>query len=100
MSRPVFCVDFNEMVDADTVLLSATDTKADATGLLVDLREGMLVSIYMEDRDVGGKIDNLIASGVVARNTDRGWSALVRWCCRIDGDGIRSESTIYKPTQK
>lgn len=35
MVRPVFYADFNEMVDADTVLLSVDDSKKDASGVVV-----------------------------------------------------------------
>lgn len=94
MSRPVFYVDFNEMVDADTVLLSAEDTKVDVSGVIAQLHEGMLVSVYMNDEDENGNIDNLVAEGIVVRNTEAGWSAHVKWCCRIDSNGIRVQSNI------
>lgn len=96
MTRPVFYVDFNEMVDADTVLLSVDDSKKDASGVVVLLREGMLVSIYMDDHDENGAIDNLVAQGVVVRNSRTDWSAHVKWCCRIDGNGIRAQSEVDK----
>ena len=94
MSRPIFYVDFNEMIDADTVLLSAEDTKVDISGVVMQLYECMPVSIYMDDRDAYGKIDNLVADGVVVRNTEGGWSAHVKWCCRIDGNGVRVQSKV------
>jgi hypothetical protein len=92
MQRPVFYVDFNEMVDLNTVLLSAGDTKIDASGVSVQLQEGMPVSVYMDDRDENGNVDNLIADGLVVRNATSDWSAHVKWCCRIDGNGIRRQS--------
>jgi hypothetical protein len=92
MDKPYFSVDFNEMIDADTVLLSAGDWKVDASGVIVQLREGMLVSVYMDDMSENGKIDNLVAIGVVTKNSAAGWAANVKWCCRIDGDGIQPES--------
>ena len=94
MSRPVFSVDFNEMLDARTVLLSARDTKVDASGVTVRLQEGMLVSLYMNDLDRHGNRDDLIARGVVVKNTAKDWSSHVKWCCRIDDDGIRARSKI------
>jgi hypothetical protein len=95
---PIFYVDFNEMVDTETVLLSASDFKRDALGRIVSLREGMFVSVYMDDRNEHGVIDNLVAKGVVVRNLRTDWSAPVKWCCRIDADGIRAESEVNKPT--
>lgn len=94
MEKPHFYVDFNEMLDANTVLLSADDGKIDARGVTVQLHEGMLVSVYMDDRDANGNVDNLVAEGVVTRNTEAGWAARVKWCCRIDSDGIRPQSEI------
>jgi hypothetical protein len=91
MDKPYFSVDFNEMIDVDTVLLSAGDWKVDAGGVIVQLREGMLVSVYMDDMSENGKIDNLVANGVVTKNAVGG-AAIVKWCCRIDSDGIRPES--------
>jgi lysophospholipase L1-like esterase len=96
MHKPYFYVDFNEMVDANTVLLSAGDSKVDARGVTVQLREGMLVSVYMDDLDENGNVDNLVANGVVTKNTEAGWAAHVKWCCRIDSDGIRPQSGITR----
>ena len=67
MDKPYFSVDFNEMIDVDTVLLSAGDWKVDAGGVIVQLREGMLVRVYMDDLRENGKIDNLVANGVVTK---------------------------------
>ena len=89
MHRPYFYVDFNEMIDASTVLLSAGDSKVDAHGVIVQLHEGMRVGVCMHDLDENGKIDNLVAAGVVTENTEPGWASHVKWCCRIDSDGIR-----------
>lgn len=94
MQKPYFYVDFNEMIDPNTVLLSAGDSKVDARGVTVQLHEGMLVSVYMDDLDANGNVDNLVANGVVTKNTEVGWAAHVKWCCRIDSDGIRSQSEI------
>lgn len=91
---PCFCVDFNEMVDSTTVLLSAADTRVDAFGARIELHIGMLVNLYMPDLDKNGNVDNLVASGVVVRNTEAGWAENVKWCCRIDSAGIRPESEV------
>jgi hypothetical protein len=93
---PCFSVDFNEMVDSRTVLLSATDTRVDALGANVKLCSGMLVNLYMPDLDERGNVDNLVATGVVMKNAEAGWSAHVKWCCRIDDAGIRPESEIVE----
>ena len=87
-------VDFNEMVESNLVLLSAGDSKVDVNGMTVVLRDGMQVEVYMDDLDGNGNVDNLIATGVVEKNTATGWGQHVKWCCRIDANGIRPQSEI------
>ena len=89
MTIPVIRVDFNEMVEPNLVLLSATDTKVTADGNTVHLSEGLRVKVYMDDKDQFGNVDNLVADGLVEENMSRGWSRHVKWCCRIDEKGIR-----------
>ena len=87
---PVLYVDFNEMVESDLVLLSQGDTRTAADGQEVLLYEGMPVRIYTDDEDEVGP-NNLVATGHVELNRDTGWSSHVKWCCRIDKNGIRHE---------
>ena len=95
MTRAMIYVDFNEMVESNLVLLSANDTKVDSCGESVLLHEGLEVLVYMNDGDDNGNVDNLVASGVVERNTSTAsWAARVKWCCRIDSIGIRHESEL------
>ena len=90
--EPRLYVDFNEMLEPGLVLLSKEDTKIDTHGNVVFLREGLHVKIYDDDSDINGNVDNLIAEGVVERNVATGWAIAAKWCCRIDGNGIRHES--------
>lgn len=93
-NRPLFRVDFNEMVDRDVVLLSRDDVKIAIDGTPHALFEGMEVKVCCPDDDQDGNPDPLIASGVVERNKIPGWGADVRWSCRIDNDGIRHQSEL------
>jgi hypothetical protein len=47
--RPLFQVDFNELMASDVILLSRTDIKTDANGNEVQLVEGLQVAIYDDD---------------------------------------------------
>lgn len=94
MGRPFLYVDFNEMLEADLVLLSATDTKPDVNGIEVVLNEGLEIDVCMDDSDASGRADNLVARGVVERNRVAGWGAHVKWCCRIDASGIKHQSEL------
>jgi hypothetical protein len=88
----VLYVDFNEMLEPDLVLLSKEDNKIDVDQKLVLLKEGMKLTVIMDDIDENGNIDNLIATGVVEKNSTKGWGEHVKWCCRIDNNGIRHQS--------
>lgn len=97
-------VDFNEMVDADTVMLSQSDTTADFEGNPVVLYEGMPVALYEEDVYEDGEADYLTAEGVVIRHDPEAYPFFlhVKWFCRIDARGIQSlpeppPSTRRKP---
>jgi hypothetical protein len=64
--RPLFYVDFNELIELDVVLLSQTDIKEDVHGNGVLLNEGLPIAIYSDDIWEGGLPDNLVAEGVVS----------------------------------
>jgi hypothetical protein len=66
--RPLFYVDFNELMEFDVVLLSQTDIKKDAQGNDVVLVEGLSIAIYSDDIGSDGQPDSLVAEGVVIRN--------------------------------
>ena len=85
-------VDFNEMLEEDVVLLSQSDIKLDSEGNIVELSEGLFVKIYMPDVDELNNKDNLIAEGIVERNTIiKGFGSVAKWNCRINNKGIYHE---------
>jgi hypothetical protein len=92
--RPLFYVDFNELIELDVVLLSQTDIKEDVHGNGVLLNEGLPIAIYSDDIGEGGLPDNLVAEGVVIRNRYTGSFGHVKWCCRISPPGIRHQSDL------
>ncbi|MGA2057480.1 MAG: hypothetical protein ABSG88_19485 [Bradyrhizobium sp.] len=96
MKRPQFYVDFNELIEKDLVALSATNEKLSTNGEKILLRDGMMIDVYSDDLDDNGKPDNLIASGMVERNRSLGWAKEIKWCCRIDEQGIRHKSESEK----
>lgn len=91
MDRPRLYVDFNEMLDANLVLLSKCDFKTDSDGQKIWLHDGLKVYLYMEDINDNGEKDNLIAEGVVVKNHHEGWGKTAKWCCLINNNGIRHE---------
>ena len=94
MKKPIFYVDFNEMVEPNLVLLSREVVIFDSHGEAISLHEGLEVIVFTDDTDDDGRVDNLVARGIVERNKTDGWASHVNWCCRIDSDGIRHESEV------
>lgn len=93
MKEPRIRVDFNELVEPDLVLLSQTDSKVDSGGNQISLHAGLRVEIYESDCGIDGQTDCLIAEGSVELNESGvSWTSAAKWCCRIDGKGIRYES--------
>jgi len=80
-------VDFNELLAPGVVLLSRCDVTADRNGNQVQLVEGMQLGVYSDDNEP----DDIIADGIVQRNTETGWSAHVKWVLKIDSRGVRYE---------
>jgi hypothetical protein len=93
MDRLRFQVDFNELLEHSLVCLSAHDVKVTEGGEPTLLYEGMLIEVYDDDVDDDGNPDNLVALGVVERNKSTGHHlSHVKWCCRVDRNGIQHES--------
>lgn len=92
MDRPRIQVDFNETVQSDLVLLSKTDVRTDSEGKEIFLSEGLPVFVYEFNHYADGTKEYLLADGTAELNdpAENGeWSAIVKWCCRIDQQGIR-----------
>lgn len=96
LDRPRLYVDFSEMLENDLVLLSQEDSKIDSSGNLITFQEGQEIYVYMDDPDVNGSLDYLIAHGAAVRTMGKGWASAAEWCCRIDKDGIKHLSEIQK----
>lgn len=94
--RPLFYVDFNELMEIDVVLLSQTDVKKDVHGTDVNLVEGLPIAIYSDDVGDNGQPDNLVAEGIVIRNKYTRSFPHVRWCCRIGDPGILHQSDLRR----
>jgi len=83
--------DFNGLF-GDILCLSHADIALDEFGTTVELKEGMVVTVYEEDSDEHGQPDDLIASGVVERSPEWLQCNGSRWCLRIDANGVRHQS--------
>ena len=90
---PKVAVDFNAMIARDLILLSKTDFRKDVNRNTTQLKEGMKITVYMEDEDESGKRDDLIAEGTVESNNS-GAFINCKWNIRIDENGIQHESEL------
>lgn len=96
MDKARIYVDFNEMVDTNTVLLSKEDTKTDSLGNEIIFYEGMPVSIYQDDATENGDPDCLFAEGIAVKrdlSNYPNWQH-VKWCCLIDLGSLMHESDL------
>ncbi|MCD8043234.1 MAG: hypothetical protein LUH10_09225 [Tannerellaceae bacterium] len=93
--KPVFEVDFNEIIDDRLILLSKTDKRKDINGNVITLIAGMHIQLIDVDYDDNGNRDDLIAEGVVIPNTTALYQT-VKWCCKIDENRIRHTSDIKR----
>jgi len=94
MIRSKILIDFNEMITCcNLIKLSKTDFKKDINGNIIQLKEGMKITVVMEDLDEFGQRDDLIANGTVEKN-NTGISKICKWNIRIDEKGIRNESEL------
>lgn len=91
---PAFEVDFNEMLDPDTVLFSRTDIAIDRHGQEHQVTEGMQVIVFVDDTPPGSAPDILVARGTVELNKQDGWGKHVKWAVRIDDTGITEASEL------
>ena len=96
MKRSAFKVDFNELLEPNLVLLSVGDICNDSNGTPVSLYEGLEVAVFEDDTYEDDDCKNyLVANGVVEKNKGiYSWCAHVKWCCRIDSDDIKHQSSF------
>ena len=95
MDRPRIRVDFNELVEANLVLLSQSDVVLDSEGNEVVLSDGVKVFVYEFNHYEDGDKEYLLADGVAEMNrpeVNGQWTKAAKWCCRIDKNGIKNEA--------
>lgn len=80
MPSPRVYADFQNLDDSNRLRLTCAGTINDLTRQCIELREGLLLTFYMDDADDQGDPDELRAEGVVHYDeTDGTWVASVGW---------------------
>ncbi len=72
--------DFHNLDDHNRLRLTCAGTAADLARQGIQLREGLVLTLYMDDADDEGRPDELLAEGVVHFDKEEhGWVAEVDW---------------------
>ena len=86
--------DFNGLF-GDVLCLSHEDTCLDEKGTAIRLLEGLILTVYDEDAELGIR-DDLIARGRVEPAS--AWLQCVgsKWVLRVDDNGVNHESDLHE----
>ena len=80
MITPKIYADFQDLDDANRLRLTCAGTREDLARQGLQLKEGLVLTLYMDDADDQGQADELRAEGVVQFNhEERCWVAAIDW---------------------
>jgi hypothetical protein len=80
MAAPKVYADFQNLDDLNRPRLTCAGTHEDLARQGIQLREGLALTLYMDDADDQGRPDELRAEGIVHFNeTERCWVAAIDW---------------------
>jgi hypothetical protein len=80
MAAPKVYADFQNLDDANRLRLTCAGTLRDLEGQGVELREGLVLTLYTDDADDHGQPDELRIDGVAHYDPEqRCWVAAVDW---------------------
>jgi hypothetical protein len=80
--------DFHNLDDLNRLKLTCAGTREDLERLGIELREGLVLTFYMDDADDQGRPDELCVEGVVLFDADD-----ISWIADVDWSKVRHEST-------
>ena len=80
MSKPKVYADFHNLDDSNRLRLTCAGTIEDLARQRIELREGLVLTFYMDDADDQGEADELRTEGVVHYDESEScWVASVDW---------------------
>ena len=80
MVRPRIYADFRNADSQGRVRLNCTGTIEDLAEQHVELREGMQLTLYSDDLDDQGQLDELLAEGIASFSKEEHcWVAIIDW---------------------
>jgi hypothetical protein len=80
VAKPKIYADFHNADSQGRLRLNCPGTMEDLAQQQVELREGLLVTLYADDLDDKGELDELLVDGVVSFSDVEGcWVATIDW---------------------
>lgn len=80
MRKPRIYADFHNADSQGRIRLNCTGTVEDLSQQKVELREGLVVTLYSDDLDDKGQLDELLVDGVVSFSQEEHcWVAAIDW---------------------
>jgi hypothetical protein len=80
MAHPRVYADFQNLDNENRLRLTCAGTRRDLERQALELREGMVLTLYTDDATDDGQSDELLADGVVHFNTPENcWVAAIDW---------------------
>ena len=80
MAKTKVYVDFHNANSSGRIRLNCIETVEDLSRQQVELREGLMLTLYSDDLDDKGRLDEMLVDGVVSFSAeDHYWVAAVNW---------------------
>ena len=80
MGKPKIYADFHNADSQGRLRLNCVGTMEDLSQQQVELREGLVLSLYSDDLDGDGRLDELLVDGVVSFSEEEHcWVASIDW---------------------
>ena len=103
MEKPKIYADFHNADSRGRLRLTCAGTLEDLAQQQVELREGLLLTLYADDLDDKGELDELLVDGVVSFSAEEHcWVAAIDWTAirhtseghssHVKGNGLASAS--------
>jgi hypothetical protein len=80
MEKPKIYADFHNADPQGRIRLNCDGTLSDLAQQKIELREGLTLSLYADDLDEAGHLDELLADGLVTfSKEEQCWVAAIDW---------------------
>jgi hypothetical protein len=94
MMAPKVYADFQNLDDCNRLKLTCAGTRQDLDRQAIQLREGLVLTVYMDDADDQGRPDELRAEAIVQYNEQEHC-----WVAAIDWSALRHASDEKRPDE-